>query len=64
MRQLGLGLNLSPEKTRRREFLEKLERVAPWGVRVQIVARSVAFARFEPAEHLNHLSVAAAESVV
>ena len=37
MRQLGLGLNLSPKKTRTREFLEEMERVVPWGELVQIV---------------------------
>jgi IS5 family transposase len=38
MKQLGLGLNLSTKKTRKREFLEEMERVVPWGVLVQIVA--------------------------
>jgi transposase, IS5 family len=37
MKQLGLGLNLSTKKTRKREFLEEMERVAPWAVLVQIV---------------------------
>lgn len=37
MKQLGLGLNLSTEKTRKREFLEEMERVVPWNVLVQIV---------------------------
>jgi transposase, IS5 family len=37
MKQLGLGLNLSTKKTRKREFLEEMERVVPWGVLVQIV---------------------------
>jgi IS5 family transposase len=27
MKQLGLGLNLSTKKTRKREFLEEMERV-------------------------------------
>ena len=36
MKQLGLGLNLSTKKTRKREFLEEMERVVPWGVLVQI----------------------------
>jgi IS5 family transposase len=38
MKQLGLGLNLSTKKTRKREFLEEMERVVPWAVSVQIVA--------------------------
>ena len=37
MKQLGLGLNLSTKKTRKREFLEEMEGVVPWGVLVQIV---------------------------
>ena len=39
MKQLGLGLNLSTKKTRKREFLEEMERVVPWAVLVQIVER-------------------------
>ena len=37
MKQLGLGLNLSTKKTRKREFLEEMEHVVPWMVLVQIV---------------------------
>jgi IS5 family transposase len=37
MKQLGLGLSLSTKKTRKREFLEEMERVAPWAALVQIV---------------------------
>ena len=37
MKQLGLGLNLSTKKTRKREFLEEMERVVPWTALVQIV---------------------------
>ena len=37
MKQLGLGLNLSTRKTRKREFLEEMERVVPWAALVQIV---------------------------
>jgi IS5 family transposase len=37
MKQLGLGLNLSTKKTRKREFLEEIQRVVPRGVLVQIV---------------------------
>ncbi len=38
MKQLGLGLKLSTKKTRKREFLQEMERVVPWSVLVQIVA--------------------------
>lgn len=37
MKQLGLGLSLSTKKTRKREFLEAMERVVPWAALVQIV---------------------------
>ncbi len=37
MKQLGLGLNLSTKKTRKREFLEEMERVVPWAALGQIV---------------------------
>lgn len=37
MKQLGLGLNLSTKKTRKREFLEEMDKVVPWAVLVQIV---------------------------
>jgi transposase, IS5 family len=35
--QLGLGLNLSTKKTRKREFLDEMDRVLPWSALVQIV---------------------------
>jgi IS5 family transposase len=38
MKQTSLGLNLSTKKTRKREFLEQMEKVVPWSVLVQIVA--------------------------
>lgn len=38
MKLLGLGLNLSTKKTRKREFPEDMERVVPWAMLVQIVA--------------------------
>src|ERR1700712_5833601 len=38
MKQISLGLNLSNKKTRKREFLEQMEKVVPWAVLVQIVA--------------------------
>jgi IS5 family transposase len=37
MKQLGIGLNLSTKKTRKREFLEEMERVVPWSALVQVV---------------------------
>ncbi|MBX5857181.1 IS5 family transposase [Pseudomonas aeruginosa] len=37
MKQLGLGLNLSTKKTRKREFLEQMDKVVPWSTLVQIV---------------------------
>jgi IS5 family transposase len=37
MKQLGLGLNLSTKKTRKREFLEAIERVVPWAALVKVV---------------------------
>ena len=37
MKQLGLDLNLSTKKTRKREFLEEMERVVPCAALVQIV---------------------------
>jgi IS5 family transposase len=37
MKQLGLGLNLSTRKTRKRIFLDEMNRVVPWSALVQIV---------------------------
>lgn len=37
MKQLGIGLNLSTKRTRKREFLDEMERVVPWSVLVQII---------------------------
>jgi IS5 family transposase len=37
MNQLALGLNLTTKKTRKREFLEEMDRVVPWAALVQIV---------------------------
>ncbi len=37
MKQLGLGLNLSTKRTRKREFLDEMERVVPWLALVQVV---------------------------
>ncbi len=37
MKQLGLGLKLSTKRTRKREFLDEMERVVPWAALVEIV---------------------------
>lgn len=37
MKQLGLGLNLSTKRTRKRDFLDEMERVVPWAALVQVV---------------------------
>ena len=37
MKQLGLGLNLSTKRTRKREFLDEMERVVPWAALMQVV---------------------------
>jgi IS5 family transposase len=37
MKQVSLGLNLSMKKTRKREFLDEMERVVPWSALVQII---------------------------
>jgi hypothetical protein len=38
MKQASLELNLSAKKTRKREFLEKMERVVPWSALVALIA--------------------------
>ena len=38
MKQAALDLNLSLKKTRKREFLEQMERVVPWAVLVALIA--------------------------
>ena len=38
MKQTVLGLNLSVKKTRKRDFLEQMEQVVPWGSLVELVA--------------------------
>ena len=35
MKQLGLGPDLSTKRTRKREFLDQMERVVPWAALVQ-----------------------------
>ena len=37
MKQAALDLNLSLKKTRKREFLEQVERVVPWAVLVALI---------------------------
>jgi transposase, IS5 family len=37
MKQISLGLNLNVKKTRKREFLEEMERVVPWQVLCEVV---------------------------
>lgn len=37
MKQLGLGLNLSTKKTRKRWFFDEMKRVVPWAALVQVV---------------------------
>ena len=37
MKQVSLGLNLSTKKTRKRAFLDDMERVVPWKVLVEII---------------------------
>ena len=38
MKQAALDLNLSLKKTRKREFLEQMERVVPWAALVALIA--------------------------
>ena len=38
MKQADLGLSLTTKRTRKREFLEQMERVVPWAVLVDLVA--------------------------
>jgi len=38
MKQTALALNLSVKKTRKREFLEQMERVVPWAALVELIA--------------------------
>ena len=37
MKQADLGLNLSTKRTRKREFLEDMERVVPWAALVELI---------------------------
>jgi IS5 family transposase len=38
MKQADLGLNLSTKRTRKREFLEQMDRVVPWAGLVELVS--------------------------
>ena len=38
MKQADLGLKLTTKFTRKREFLDEMNRVAPWAERVELVA--------------------------
>jgi IS5 family transposase len=37
MKQQSLGLGMSTKRTRRREFLEEMDRVVPWRELVELV---------------------------
>ncbi|MCE2660898.1 MAG: transposase, partial [Rubrivivax sp.] len=37
MKQANLGLELTTKKTRKREFLEEMDRVVPWGELVALI---------------------------
>ena len=37
MKQADLGLNLTTKRTRKREFLDEMERVVPWGALVDLI---------------------------
>ena len=38
MKQADLGLHLSTRRTRKREFLDEMERVVPWAESVALIA--------------------------
>ena len=38
MKQADLGLNLTTKRTRKREFLDEMERVVPWKALVELIA--------------------------
>jgi IS5 family transposase len=38
MKQADLGLNLTTKRTRKREFLDEMERVVPWAALVELIA--------------------------
>ena len=37
MKQADLGLNLSTKRTRKREFLDEMNRVVPWAALVELI---------------------------
>ena len=39
MKQADLGLNLTPKRTRNREFLDEMNRVVPWAALVELMAK-------------------------
>ena len=39
MKQADLGLNLTTKRTRKRVFLDEMERVVPWRSLVEVIAR-------------------------
>ena len=43
MKQADLGLNLTTKRTRKREFLDEMERVVPWAALAAAVKLDVAF---------------------
>ncbi len=57
MKQLGLRLNLSTKKTRKREFLDGMERVVPWSALVQVVERYYPSFRVEPMLRIHYLQL-------
>jgi hypothetical protein len=38
MKQINLGLNLGTKRTRKREFLDEMDRVVPWDALVALIA--------------------------
>jgi IS5 family transposase len=38
MKQADLGLNLSSKRTRKREFLDQMDKVVPWAELVELIA--------------------------
>ena len=38
MKQADLGLNLSTKRTRKREFLDEMDRVVPWAALVELIS--------------------------
>jgi transposase, IS5 family len=38
MKEVDLGLNLSSKRTRKREFLDEMNRVVPWTALVELIS--------------------------